>query len=734
MIWLASFPRSGNTFFRNVMYELYGIESYDYYPVRGVKIRKDYTQFPIVKTHLLPWQVEPADSSVPSIYLVRDGRDALVSMAHQRKDIIAPGSDFRENLRMAIVAENGGYFGGWSENCRQWMKRSQMIIRYEDLISDTREMVERVRKLMNLPPPDYSKIPTFEQLKFGRPQYGNGTEELLGDLRVDDYAQKFYRKGKAGGWKEDMDDELHDLFWSYHGEMMEHLGYRYDGTVSPMHQDVDRMIISKLDLPLHAAPRKTKVLIEASKLLLWYNEGSKRYLMELLKGLLEVVQAPQSNWDVDVYVGGKIYTLSSCADFLNKDTIPDVQLSPNRIRASSGFSLEDIKDVLRDKKPVIQLRAKMKELTRFVKRTTLYNNIYKAIHCIHKYPFRFKINLYWYQGRRKLGLKPPITDLSQYDVIHLPVMQNYKVFDLVNGNYVVTMHDLTHIYFPQFHTADNIRCSSAAMDFIKRKEASVIAISRSTRDDYAKETGIDSQKVHVIYEAADRKKFRPQTNAEKIQSTLDIYNIPHADYILCLSTVEPRKNLVNTIKAFCLFTERHPEADLYLVLAGKNGWNNHELFQLNVRHHPRIIFTGFVADNDLPHFYSGALALSYVSYYEGFGLPPLEAMSCRTPVIYGDNSSMKEVIGTSGYKASPDDIFSILAQMESVYFSRDTREEKAAQSLKRSFEFSWRNTIIDTLKVYAHVHAGKKVTPPMPGEISEITIPSEEKQESVLIR
>jgi hypothetical protein len=111
MIWLASFPRSGNTFFRNVMFELYGLESYDYYPLRGVKVRKDYTSFPIVKTHLLPWQIQPQDSNIPAIYLVRDGRDAIVSMAHQRKDIIAPGSDFQENLKMAIVAEYGGYFG-----------------------------------------------------------------------------------------------------------------------------------------------------------------------------------------------------------------------------------------------------------------------------------------------------------------------------------------------------------------------------------------------------------------------------------------------------------------------------------------------------------------------------------------------------------------------------------------------------------------------------------------------
>lgn len=706
MIWLASFPRSGNTFFRNVMFELYGLESYDYYPVRGVKVRKDYTSFPIVKTHLLPWQIEPQDNSIPAIYLVRDGRDAVVSMAHQRKDIIAPGSDFRENLKMAIVAEYGGYFGGWSENCRQWVQRSQLIIRYEDLISNTVATVERVRKLMQLPEPDYSRIPTFEQLKFGTPQYGNGTEELLGDLKVDNYPQKFYRKGKAGGWKEDMDDELHDLFWSYHGEMMEHLGYTYIGEIAPLHPEADRLLMSKLELPVSVESRKTKVLIEASKLLLWYNEGSKRYLMELLKELLDVVKAPHSNWEVDIYVGGKIYSLPSCIRFLYKDAPADKYRLEYRMLTALGFTTDIIKDKLRDKPWVIQLRSTLKKISSEVKRTSLYGKFYRIKYFIRKYPLKFKLNLFWYKGRRKFGLIAPLTDLNKYDVIHLPVMQNYKAFADIEGKFVVTVHDLTHLYFPQFHTADNIKCSTLAMQFIADKNATVIAISESTRDDFSNESGVDKDNVQVIYEAADRKKFRQQTNIDEIQSVLDNYNIPHSPYILCLSTLEPRKNVVNTIKAFCKFSEQYPQADLNLVVAGKSGWNNEELYSLDIRNHPRIIFTGFVADDDLPHLYSGALALSYVSYYEGFGLPPLEAMSCRTPVVYGNNSSMKEVIGDAGYAAVPDDVNSIFVHMEQIFFNRDEREQKAALSLRRSFEFSWRSTIIKTLEVYKQVAAG----------------------------
>lgn len=700
MIWLASFPRSGNTFFRNAMFELYGMESYDYYPVRGVKINEDYTKYPIVKTHMLPWQVEPADESIPAIYLVRDGRDALVSMAHQRKDIIAPGSDFNENLKMAIVAEYGSYFGGWSENCRQWIKRSDIIIRYEDLISDSRATFERVRKLMNLPEPDYSKIPTFEQLKFGRPQYGNGTEELLGGAQIEDYSKKFYRKGKAGGWRDDMSVEMHDLFWSYHGEMMEHLGYSYSGEITPLHQDTDRLVISKLDLPLQESARKTKVLIESSKLLLWYNEGAKRYLMELLKGMLEVVQAPKSNWEIDIYVGGKIYSLESCARFFYKDALLEKHLMEYRSLIASGISKDEIADQIRGAKYYRKLKVGIRNLSRLLKRSSLYQLYFHTAYFIKKYPFRFKLNTYWNQGRRKYGLKSKIKDLSQYDVIHLPVMQNYKAFKDIPGNYVITMHDLTHIYFPQFHTQRNIDCCNEAMKFIADKEAEIIAISESTKHDYLKETKTSDKVTQVIYEAADRKKIRQQTNHDKIRSTLDNYKIPDVPYLLCLSTLEPRKNLVNTIKAFKQFTDKYPDTKLNLVVAGKNGWNNDELFTLEIRNNPRILFTGFVADEDLPNLYSGALALSYVSYYEGFGLPPLEAMSCRTPVIYGNNSSMIEVVGSTGYKANPADVDSIMTQMESVYFDQELRNEKAALSLQRAFTFSWRKTVMETLELY----------------------------------
>ena len=144
--------------------------------------------------------------------------------------------------------------------------------------------------------------------------------------------------------------------------------------------------------------------------------------------------------------------------------------------------------------------------------------------------------------------------------------------------------------------------------------------------------------------------------------------------------------------------DENPTLNINLVIGGKNGWKSKDLLQL--RHKKNIIFTGFVDENDLPILYNEAEALCYISFYEGFGLPPLEAMSCRTPVIYGDNSSMKEFFEGYGLPAKADDVSAIKEQMKKILTDPALREELKEKSLERSFDFSWRQTAIDTLAVY----------------------------------
>jgi glycosyltransferase involved in cell wall biosynthesis len=167
-----------------------------------------------------------------------------------------------------------------------------------------------------------------------------------------------------------------------------------------------------------------------------------------------------------------------------------------------------------------------------------------------------------------------------------------------------------------------------------------------------------------------------------------------------LSTLEPRKNLLNTTKAFVGFRREHPEAEISLVIAGRKGWKFEELITDQSAKDDRIVFTGFVEDEDLPALYSSACALLFVSHYEGFGLPALEGMNCGLPVIYGKDGALPEVVGDAGLPASSNDILDIQDKIARLALDRDLREELSVRALARVDQFSWADTVQKTLEIY----------------------------------
>lgn len=218
LIWLASFPRSGNTFARNVFVEVYGLESTEV-NLESLLFASTHEEYPIVKTHLRPGEVPIDRDQSILVCLVRDGRDALVSVAHHRTNIVAPGSDFLSNLEEAIRAEQGSYFGGWGLNVAEWIATADIVMRFEDLIQDPIGQLERIRMYADLPAANTDALPTFSSQKFGNPKYGpqKGENTL------------FFRKGKSNSWKEEMPDYLEQLFWQKNGRVMELMGYNRDG-------------------------------------------------------------------------------------------------------------------------------------------------------------------------------------------------------------------------------------------------------------------------------------------------------------------------------------------------------------------------------------------------------------------------------------------------------------------------------------------------------------------------
>jgi glycosyltransferase involved in cell wall biosynthesis len=666
MIWLASFPRSGNTFFRNILFEVYGLESSTFHREDNYPMDENYAAYPFVKTHLLPDQLPEEHRAAPKVYLVRDGRDALVSLAHHRKDIIEPGTDFYTNLLEATLALGGSYFGGWSENVKQWTAEADVVIRYEDLIEDPLGEVEKLRKIIALPEPKWERLPTFEKLKFGQPQYGSGATFLAREEEVAALARKNFRKGKAGSWKQEMPTELLTLFYELHGAVLK--GYNYSRDDNEGHS-------------LHPV----RVLMEANKLSDATMDGVRRYQVELLQALRALQVKLPDTLTVDCMIGDAIKPLEAVIDMVNKE-------------AATGAENEVTDEGLLQGEPPSGYENTLLQFKGWLA-NHLPLAIYEPMRRLYtKSPARSMLNWLSITVRRIRSRAERQQIIQSYDLVHIPLPQNYFFVKQFRLPVVGTVHDLTHLIFPEFHEKHNIKLSEAGMRFLRKTSARMIAVSRATKRDIHAHYEIPDDHVQVVYEAANGDLFNPVKVPERLQQVRSRYHIPEGPYLVSLSTIEPRKNLANTLAAFLKLKSAGGFEDLTFVVCGKRGWKVNTLYDESHPHAASIHFTGYVADEDLAAIYSGARALCYVAHYEGFGLPPLEAMLCGTPVLYGDNSSMPEVVRDGGIGVDAGSIEAIRAGMEQILRADEAALRKTA--LRRARGFSWLRTAYETFLTY----------------------------------
>lgn len=240
MIWLASFPRSGNTFMRNVFSHNYGLQSFELQE-KHLTRPAPYRDYPVVKTHLRPSRIKDIRPQDKVVLLVRDGRDALISIAHHRKDIIEPNSNFEKNLEEAIRAQRGSFFGGWSRNILEWASIADIIIKFEDLVNDPIRECERLRKIIpGFPQLIQSAPPTLDSQRKGQGKYGpiSGANGL------------FFRKGQIGYWKTEMPQGLHQVFWKKHGHAMRLMGYSRTSSI------IEKSHLVDLQKPARSTLRK----------------------------------------------------------------------------------------------------------------------------------------------------------------------------------------------------------------------------------------------------------------------------------------------------------------------------------------------------------------------------------------------------------------------------------------------------------------------------------------------
>ncbi len=314
----------------------------------------------------------------------------------------------------------------------------------------------------------------------------------------------------------------------------------------------------------------------------------------------------------------------------------------------------------------------------------------------------------FYKTANRLAEKhiPPLNAkvLQNIDVFHSPCFAlTPPVKEAKNIKRFLTVHDLIPILYPNLFEHNNDEGLKKILNSISPEDY-VICVSNSTKNDlcsYLKY--INPERVFVTHLAAAPDVFYPCSNSEQIIYVRNKYHIPNASYILSLCTLEPRKNIDHVIRCFAKLIQEQNIKDLYLVLVGAKGWSYSKIFE-EVANFPlakeRVILTGYVADEDLAALYSGALAFTYLSFYEGFGLPPLEAMQCGVPVISSNTSSLPEVVGDAAIMLDPLDVDGLCQSILKLYNNSSLRERMSLKSIEQAKHFSWERCAQKTVKAY----------------------------------
>ena len=304
-------------------------------------------------------------------------------------------------------------------------------------------------------------------------------------------------------------------------------------------------------------------------------------------------------------------------------------------------------------------------------------------------------------------------------IVHLPNHHLGRYGFFLRIPYIITVHDLIRYFdlkgYSTYIHRPNIRDRLyLSLDFRGIKKATrIIAVSQATKDDVVKHLGIPDERISVVYEGIDHRLFKPTPRR--------LVDYP---YLLFVGAEHPRKNFAALLRAFSILKSEGRFKDLKLLKVGKAGgaeaeFRKHTLqavSELGLSN--EVVFTDYVADEDLPAYYSGAECFILPSLYEGFGFPPLEAMACGCPVIVSNRASLPEVTGEAAVEVDPYDIDSIARALRQVITDERLRQELVSKGLEQARQFSWEKAARETLEVYESVERSLS-TMYVPAEVVE---------------
>lgn len=292
---------------------------------------------------------------------------------------------------------------------------------------------------------------------------------------------------------------------------------------------------------------------------------------------------------------------------------------------------------------------------------------------------------------------------EKIDLFFAPTSYIIPAFAPKSLKTIITVHDLVAFLFPSTHNTKAMLIEKLTCKKALKKTSAVFVVSENTKKDLLKKFHYPEQKIHFTPCAASSF-FKKEAKQEELDALKKELHLPEK-FILAVGTLEPRKNFSTLIKSFVIIKRKHPEYKL--VIVGKKGWK-YRLIEETLKHYhleKDVIFPGYLSDAALKNVYHLASVFVFPSLYEGFGIPPLEAMACGCPVVSSNVSSLPEVIGDAGLLIDPKNAYKMAEAISSLITNEHVRNMLIERGKIRAEKFNWADSAEKALEAFKLLQA-----------------------------
>ncbi|MFA5829404.1 MAG: glycosyltransferase family 1 protein [Candidatus Gracilibacteria bacterium] len=341
---------------------------------------------------------------------------------------------------------------------------------------------------------------------------------------------------------------------------------------------------------------------------------------------------------------------------------------------------------------LVQALLEIDSHNEYILYTDQEKNSYKEFKNAHIKTVKGKSVIWHLNVLKDLKKSPPV------DIFFAPTSYIIPCFAPKNLRVIITVHDLVAFLFPGSHNSKAVLIERVTLRKALKKAANVLVVSANTEKDLLDRFHYPKEKIHEV-PCATTEFYKEEIGERELTAFKKKHHLPDK-FILAVGTLEPRKNFSTLIKSFVIVKRKYP--DCKLVIVGKKGWK-YKLIEEALKKYQLesdVIFPGYLVDEDLRKMYHLASVFVFPSLYEGFGIPPLEAMACGCPVVSSNVASLPEVIGDSGLLIDPKNAHKWADAVCSLLDNEQTRNMLIERGHRRAEKFSWANSAKIALEVF----------------------------------